>query len=64
MKVLILKTPIFCHANIVKLTLLKFDKAVGRDQFGSQRNFLNVIISKLDRHVVLLHVNCIFLTSA
>ena len=30
--------------------------AAGRVQFGCQRNFLNPIISKLDKHVVLLHI--------
>ena len=35
----------------------KLDQAVGRVQFGSPRNFLNPIISKLDKHVVLLHIN-------
>ena len=29
----------------------------GRVQFGSLRNFLNPIISKLDKHVVLLPIN-------
>ena len=33
------------------------DEAVGRVQFGSQRNFLNSIISKLEKHVVLLLIN-------
>ena len=28
-------------------------------QFGCQRNFLNAIISKLDKHVVLLLINYI-----
>ena len=32
----------------------KLDEAAGRVQFGCQRNFLNPIISKLDKHVVLL----------
>jgi hypothetical protein len=32
---------------------------IGRVQFGSRRIFLNSIISKLDRHVVLLLVNYI-----
>ena len=32
----------------------KLDEAVGRVQFGSPRNFLNPIISKFDKHVVLL----------
>ena len=32
----------------------KLDEAVGRVQFGCQRNFLNSVISKLDKHVVLL----------
>lgn len=31
--------------------------AVGRLQFGCRRNFLSLIISKLDRYVVLLVVN-------
>ena len=35
----------------------KLDEAVGRVQFGSPRNFLNQIISKLDKHVVLLPIN-------
>ena len=38
----------------------KLDEAVGRVQFGCQRNFLNPIISKLDKHVehvVLLLIN-------
>ena len=35
----------------------KLDEAVGRVQFGSPRNFLNPIISKLDKHVVLLPIN-------
>ena len=34
----------------------KLDEAVGRVQFGSPRNFSHPIISKLDKHVVLLHV--------
>ena len=38
----------------------KLDEAVGRVrsrvQFGSPRNFLNPIISKLDKHVVLLPI--------
>ena len=33
------------------------DEAVGRVQFGCQRNFLNSIISKLEKHVVLLLIN-------
>ena len=37
----------------------KLDEAVGRVQFGSPRNFLNPIISKLDKHVVLLPINYI-----
>jgi len=37
----------------------KLDKAVGRVQFGSPRNFLNPIISKLDKHLVLLPINYI-----
>ena len=37
----------------------KLDQAVGRVQFGCQRNFLNPIISKLDKHVVLLLINYI-----
>ena len=32
----------------------KLDEAVGQVKFGSPRNFLNPIISKLDKHVVLL----------
>jgi hypothetical protein len=39
--------------------LPKLDKAVGQVQFGSQSKFLNSIISKLDRNVVLLLVNYI-----
>ena len=35
------------------------DEAAGRVQFGCQRNFLNPIISKLDKHVVLLLINYI-----
>ena len=35
----------------------KLDEAIGRVQFGSPRNFLNPIISKLDKHVVLLPIN-------
>ena len=31
----------------------------GRIQFGSPRNFLNPIISKLDKHVVVLPINYI-----
>ena len=34
----------------------KLDEAVGRVQFGSPRNFLNPIISKLDKHVVLYYL--------
>ena len=37
----------------------KLDEAVGRVHFGCQRNFLNLIISKLDKHVVLLLINYI-----
>ena len=37
----------------------KLDEAVGRVQFGSPRNFLNPIISKLDKHVFLLPINYI-----
>ena len=37
----------------------KLDETVGRVQFGCQRNFLNSIISKLDKHVVLLLINYI-----
>ena len=37
----------------------KIGRAVGRVQFGCQRNFLNPIISKLDKHVVLLLINYI-----
>ena len=33
------------------------DEAVGRVQFGSPRNFFNPIISKFDKHVVLLPIN-------
>ena len=35
----------------------KLDEAVGLVQFGSPRNFLNPIISKFDKHVVLLPIN-------
>ena len=35
----------------------KLDEAVGRVQFASPKNFLNPIISKLDKHVVLLPIN-------
>ena len=35
----------------------KLDEAVGRVQFGSPRNFLNPIIFKFDKHVVLLPIN-------
>ena len=35
----------------------KLDEAVGRVQFGSPKNFLNPIISKFDKHVVLLPIN-------
>ena len=38
---------------------LNLDEAVGRVQFGCQRNFLTSIISKLDKHVVLFHINYI-----
>ena len=38
-------------------TAAKLDEAVGRVQFGSPRNFLNPIISKFDKHVVLLPIN-------
>ena len=37
----------------------KLDEAAGRVQFGCQRNFWNPIISKLDKHVVLLLINYI-----
>ena len=37
----------------------KLDEAVGSVQFGSTRNFLNPIISKLDKHLVLLPINYI-----
>ena len=37
----------------------KLNEAVGRVQFGSPRNFLNPIISKLDKHVVVLPINYI-----
>ena len=37
----------------------KLDEAVSRVQFGSPRNFLNPIISKLDKHLVLLPINYI-----
>ena len=35
----------------------KLDEAVSRVQFGCRRNFFNLIISKLDKHVVLLLIN-------
>ena len=36
----------------------KLDEAEGQVQFGCQRNFFNlIIISKLDKHVVLLLIN-------
>ena len=35
----------------------KLDSAYGLVQFGSPRNFLNPIISKFDKHVVLLPIN-------
>ena len=35
------------------------DEDVGRVQFASPRNFLNPIVSKLDKHVVLLPINYI-----
>ena len=41
------------------LRTAKLDEAVGRVQFGSPRNFLNLIISKLDKHVVVLLINYI-----
>ena len=37
----------------------KLDEAAGQVQFGCQRNCLNPIISKLDKHVVLLLINYI-----
>ena len=37
----------------------KLDEAVGRVQFGCRRNFLNPVISKLDKYVVLLLINYI-----
>ena len=37
----------------------KLDEAAGRVQFASQRNFWTPIISKLDKHVVLLLINYI-----
>ena len=37
----------------------KLDEAVGPVQVGSPRNFLNPIISKLDKHVILLPINYI-----
>ena len=37
----------------------KLDEAAARVQFGCQRNFLYPIISKLDKHVVLLLINYI-----
>ena len=36
---------------------VKLDSAYGLVQFGSPRNCLNPIISKLDKHVVLLPIN-------
>ena len=38
---------------------MKKNSEDGRVQFGFQRNFLNLIISKLDKHVVLLPINYI-----
>ena len=35
----------------------KLDEATHQVQFGWQRNFLNPVISKLDKHVVLLLIN-------
>ena len=35
----------------------KLDSTYGLVQFGSPRNFLNPIISKFDKHVVLLPIN-------
>ena len=37
----------------------KLDEAYGLVQFGSPRNFLNPVISKLDKHVVLLPIKYI-----
>jgi len=37
----------------------KLDEGAGRVQFGRPRNFLNPIISKLDKHVVLVLINYI-----
>ena len=37
----------------------KLDEAVGWVQFGCQRNFLNSVICKLGKHVVLLLINII-----
>ena len=37
----------------------KLDEAASRVQFGCQRNFLSSIISKVDKHVVLLLINYI-----
>ena len=37
--------------------MIKIPRTAGRVQFGSPRNFFNPIISKLDKHVVLLPVN-------
>ena len=39
------------------LRTAKLDEVEGRVQFGSPRNLLNPIISKLDKHVVLLPIN-------
>ena len=43
------------------LRTAKLDEAYGLVQFGSLRNFLSPIISKLDKHVVLLPINIIIL---
>ena len=55
----------FVHKNILLICICnrttccpaKLDEAVGRVLFCCQRNFSNPIISKLDKHVVLLLIN-------
>jgi len=41
------------------LDIIGFKKFRGQPKFGCQRNFLNPIISKMDKHVVLLLTNYI-----
>ena len=41
----------------------KLDEAYGLVQFGCQGKFLNLIISKLDKHVVFLLINYIAIYS-